>query len=117
MKISNLINESSISNAYTIIINKLKSDISNVSKALKYDDDDLYDNPEAAKEFWVNFYDEMALLKNVISNYSKILREIDSGDSVYNEQELGQLENKFKELTVILGKKLNYADSVKKLTF
>lgn len=51
MKFEKMLNESSVSSAYASITSKIKADISNVSKALKIDEDDMYENPKAAKEF------------------------------------------------------------------
>lgn len=115
MKFSNLLNESSVSNAYTTIINKVKGDISSVSKSLAINDDDMYENPKTAKEFWNSFFSDMENLRNVIAGYQKVLIEIDDDDDIYNKCDLGSLLTKFRELHILIGKKLDIADNIKVL--
>ena len=110
-----MLNESSVSSAYASITSKIKADISNVSKALKIDEDDMYENPKAAKEFWVSFFEDMENLRNVVAGYQKVLIEIEDGDDIYNKCDLGALLMKFKELFSLIGKKLDIADNIKSI--
>lgn len=113
MKFEKMLNESSASSAYTTIISKLKADISNVSKALKIDEDDMYENPKAAKEFWVSFFEDMENIQKLLYGYYNVLGEIDNSDDIYNKCDLGQIEKKFIELSRLLSKKIDTYSSIK----
>nr|DAU90671.1 MAG TPA: hypothetical protein [Caudoviricetes sp.] len=115
MKFEKMLNESSVSSAYASITSKIKADISNVSKALKIDEDDMYENPKAAKEFWVSFFEDMENLQKLLYGYYNVLGEIDNSDDIYNKCDLEQIEKKFIELSRLLSKKIDAANSNKVL--
>lgn len=70
-------------------------------------------NLKAAQEFWINFYEEMDMLKDVLNGYFQLLGEIPSNDEIFNDHELGQLETKIRELSKLISKKSEYKTYVK----
>lgn len=113
MKFRDCIEESDLSSAYDKIIKKINNDAKNVSSVLKYDEDDMYANPKSAQQFWMNFYEEIEMLKDVLNGYFKLLGEIPSQDEIFNDHELGQLETKIRELSKLISKKIEYKHYVK----
>lgn len=75
-----------------------------VSSILKYDEDDMYENPKEAEQFWLNFYEEMDMLKDVLNGYFQLLGEIPTNDEIFNDHELGKLETKIRELSMLISK-------------
>ena len=71
---------------------------------LKYDEDDMYENPKEAEQFWLNFYEEMDMLKDVLNGYFQLLGEIPTNDEIFNDHELGKLETKIRELSMLISK-------------
>ena len=55
MKFRDCIEESDLSSSYNKIIKKVNADVKNVSSILKYDEDDMYENPNSARTFWKVF--------------------------------------------------------------
>lgn len=96
--------ESSLSSSYSKISSKIKNDAKKVSSILKYDEDDMYENPKEAEQFWLNFYEEMDMLKDVLNGYFQLLGEIPSNDEIFNDHELGKLETKIRELSMLISK-------------
>ena len=113
MKFRDFMDESSLSSSYSKISSKIKNDAKKVSSILKYDEDDMYENPKEAEQFWLNFYDEMNLLKGVLNGYFQLLGEIPGHDEIFNNQDLGQIETKLRELSVLISKKMNSKDDIK----
>lgn len=113
MKFRDCIEESDLSSSYNKIIKKVNADVKNVSSILKYDEEDMYENPNSARTFWRSFYDEMNLLKGVLNGYFQLLGEIPGHDEIFNNQDLGQIETKLRELSVLISKKLNSKDDIK----
>lgn len=68
---------------------------------------------KVAKEFWMNFYEEMDMLKDVLNGYFQLLGEIPGNDEIFNDHELGQLETKIRELSQLISKKSEYKNYVK----
>lgn len=104
MKFRDCIEESDLSSSYNKIIKKVNADVKNVSSILKYDEDDMYENPKEAEQFWLNFYEEMDMLKDVLNGYFQLLGEIPSNDEIFNDHELGKLETKIRELSMLISK-------------
>ena len=104
MKFRDFMDESSLSSSYSKISSKIKNDAKKVSSILKYDEDDMYENPKAAQEFWLNFYEEMDMLKDVLNGYFQLLGEIPTNDEIFNDNELGKLETKIRELSMLISK-------------
>lgn len=75
-----------------------------VSSILKYNEDDMYENPKEAEQFWLNFYEEMDMLKDVLNGYFQLLGEIPTNDEIFNDHELGKLETKIRELSMLISK-------------
>ena len=48
MKFRDFMDESSLSSSYSKISSKIKNDAKKVSSILKYDEDDMYENPKEA---------------------------------------------------------------------
>lgn len=96
--------ESSLSSSYSKISSKIKNDAKKVSSILKYDEDDMYENPKEAEQFWLNFYEEMDMLKDVLNGYFQLLGEIPTNDEIFNDHELGKLETKIRELSMLISK-------------
>lgn len=113
MKFRDFMDESSLSSSYSKISSKIKNDAKKVSSILKYDEDDMYENPKAAQEFWMNFYEEMDMLKDVLNGYFQLLGEIPSNDEIFNDHELGKLETKIRELSQLISKKSEYKNYIK----
>lgn len=104
MKFRDFMDESSLSSSYSKISSKIKNDAKKVSSILKYDEDDMYENPKEAEQFWLNFYEEMDMLKDVLNGYFQLLGEIPTNDEIFNDHELGKLETKIRELSVLISK-------------
>nr|DAJ52511.1 MAG TPA: hypothetical protein [Caudoviricetes sp.] len=104
MKFRDFMDESSLSSSYSKISSKIKNDAKKVSSILKYDEDDMYENPKEAEQFWLNFYEEMDMLKDVLNGYFQLLGEIPSNDEIFNDHELGKLETKIRELSMLISK-------------
>ena len=51
MKFRDCIEESDLSSSYNKIIKKVNADVKNVSSILKYDEEDMYENPNSARTF------------------------------------------------------------------
>ena len=51
MKFRDFMDESSLSSSYSKISSKIKNDAKKVSSILKYDEDDMYENPKEAEQF------------------------------------------------------------------
>lgn len=104
MKFRDFMDESSLSSSYSKITSKIKNDAKKVSSILKYDEDDMYENPKEAEQFWLNFYEEMDMLKDVLNGYFQLLGEIPTNDEIFNDHELGKLETKIRELSMLISK-------------
>ena len=104
MKFRYFMDESSLSSSYSKISSKIKNDAKKVSSILKYDEDDMYENPKEAEQFWLNFYEEMDMLKDVLNGYFQLLGEIPTNDEIFNDHELGKLETKIRELSMLISK-------------
>jgi hypothetical protein len=104
MKFRDFMDESSLSSSYSKISSKIKNDAKKVSSILKYDEDDMYENPKEAEQFWLNFYEEMDMLKDVLNGYFQLLGEIPTNDEIFNDHELGKLETKIRELSMLISK-------------
>ena len=104
MKFRDFMDESSLSSSYSKISSKIKNDAKKVSPILKYDEDDMYENPKEAEQFWLNFYEEMDMLKDVLNGYFQLLGEIPTNDEIFNDHELGKLETKIRELSMLISK-------------
>lgn len=104
MKFRDFMDESSLSSSYYKISSKIKNDAKKVSSILKYDEDDMYENPKEAEQFWLNFYEEMDMLKDVLNGYFQLLGEIPTNDEIFNDHELGKLETKIRELSMLISK-------------
>lgn len=55
----------------------------------------------------------MNLLKGVLNGYFQLLGEIPGHDEIFNNQDLGQIETKLRELSVLISKKMNSKDDIK----
>ena len=104
MKFRDFMDESSLSSSYSKISSKIKNDAKKISSILKYDEDDMYENPKEAEQFWLNFYEEMDMLKDVLNGYFQLLGEIPPHDEIFNDHDLGKLETKLRELSVLISK-------------
>ena len=52
----------------------------------------------------MNFYEEMDMLKDVLNGYFQLLGEIPTNDEIFNDHELGKLETKIRELSMLISK-------------